>query len=200
MEATPHTPHGPLYLGLDASSSYLALALWEAATMERPAAGVLASFCEEVERNHARRLPGALEGLFAQAGAVPRDLAGITVGLGPGSYTGLRVGVATAQGLARGLGVPLRGEASLTAMAATALNPAQREGLIALDARRGNVYAAVYRYTPETPVRRGEIVKAPRDALRAAKALPYFENVPPDAGYLARRSSLGPTLTSPLYL
>lgn len=187
-------PSGPLYLGLDSASSYLALALWAAR------GGTVASICEEVGRDHARRLPEALTQLLEQIGAAPHDLAGITVGLGPGSYTGLRVGIATAQGLARGLGLPLRGEPSLSAMAAGVLSAATPEGLVALDARRGNVYAGLYHQTLEGPVLQGDLIKAPRDALRAEHTLPYFENVPPDAGYLARRAPLGADAVSPFYL
>jgi len=184
-----------LYLGLDSSSPLLALALWS------QEGRLLASFCEEVGREHARRVTGELDALFARAGVRPQDLAGIAVGTGPGSYTGLRVGVATAKGLARGLGVPLRGEPSLTAAAAGALSEAQPEGLVAFDARRGNLYAGVYRWTPEGVALRGEIVKAPKGALlERYAALPYYENRPPDAAYLARRATLGGNEVQPLYL
>ncbi|ADI13457.1 tRNA (adenosine(37)-N6)-threonylcarbamoyltransferase complex dimerization subunit type 1 TsaB [Truepera radiovictrix] len=184
----------PLYLGLDTASAFLALALWS------PHGGLVAACCEEVGREHARRLPRALDEVFERAGRTPRDLAGVAVGVGPGSYTGLRVGVAAAQGLARGLGVPLRGETSLAAQAASVLGPDLPAALVALDARRGNVYAGVYRYAPQGPVLAGDIVKASRDALRAAHPLPYFENLAPDAGYLARCAQRGASALRPLYL
>jgi tRNA threonylcarbamoyladenosine biosynthesis protein TsaB len=182
-----------LYLGLDSSSPHLALALWSDE--------VLASFCEEVGRDHAQRVTSELDALFARAGVRPQDLAGITVGTGPGSYTGLRVGIAVAKGLARGLGVPLRGEPSLAVMAAGKLSAAQLKGVFALDARRGNVYAGVYRWTPEGVALEGEIIKAAKDTLLERHAnLPYFENLPPDAAYLARRAALGGNEVRPLYL
>jgi tRNA threonylcarbamoyladenosine biosynthesis protein TsaB len=191
---TTDPAEAPLYLGLDTASAFLALALWS------PRGGTVADVCEEVGRDHARRLPGALDALFEAAARAPRDLAGIAVGVGPGSYTGLRVGVATAQGLAKGLGVPLRGETSLAALAASVLSPHLSSALVALDARRGNVYAGVYRYTAQAPVLEGDIVKAARDALRAAHPLPYFENLAPDAGYLARCAQRGANALRPLYL
>jgi tRNA threonylcarbamoyladenosine biosynthesis protein TsaB len=179
------------YLGLDCSSPYLALALYHN--------GVTGAFCEDVGRGHARRVTGALDALFAEAGLTPKDVTGITVGVGPGSYTGLRVGVAVAKGIARSLNIPLRGESSLLAMAATALNETEARGVVALDARRGNVYAGVFRREADKVVQEGELVKAPRSVLQA-EGLPYFEDVAPDAAYLARCAALGAGPVAPLYL
>lgn len=184
------------YLGLDCSSPYLALALYRN--------GVLATFCEDVGRGHARRVTGALDALFAEAGLTPNDVTGITVGVGPGSYTGLRVGVAVAKGIARSLNIPLRGESSLLAMAATALDETMMgktvvRGVVALDARRGNVYAGVFHQEAGKLVQEGDVIKAERSVLQA-KGLPYFENVAPDAAYLARCAALGAGPVIPLYL
>lgn len=179
------------YLGVDCSSPYLALALYSG--------GVLASFCEEVGRDHVKRITGALDTLFEQAGLTPKELRGVCVGVGPGSYTGLRVGVATAQGLARGLNLPLRGESTLLAVAAGVLNDAEPRAVVALDARRGNVYAGVFRFRAGEVGLEGELVKGARAELSASN-LPYFENVPPDAGFLARRGALGANAVTPIYL
>ena len=179
------------YLGVDCSSPYLALALYDS--------GVLASFCEEVGRDHAKRITGALDTLFGQAGLTPKKLRGVCVGVGPGSYTGLRVGVATAQGLARGLNVPLRGESTLLAMAAGVLSDAEPHAIVALDARRGNVYAGVFRFGAGEIEPQRELFKGARADL-TARGLPYFENVPPDAGFLARRGALGANAVTPIYL
>ena len=180
-----------IYLGLDCSSPYLALALYQN--------GVLARFCEEVGRDHAGRITGALDVLFRQAGLTPREIAGVGVGVGPGSYTGLRVGVAAAKGIARSLDVPLRGESSLLALAATALSLQRPRGVVALDARRGNVYAGVFHWRPEGIVQEGELVKVQRETLQG-KGLPYFEGVAPDAAYLARCAARGANTVTPLYL
>lgn len=179
------------YLGVDCSSPYLALALYDG--------GVKASFCEDVGRDHAKRITGALDTLFEEAGLSPKDLLGVGVGVGPGSYTGLRVGVATAQGIARGLGLPLRGESTLLAAAAGVLSETQPYGIVALDARRGNVYAGVFRLHEGEPRLEGGLFKGARDELLAG-GLPYFENRPPDAGFLARRGALGANAAAPIYL
>ena len=195
----PHPRRNPpIYLGIDSSSAYLALALW---SLE----GVLGCFCEEVGREHAARVGVELERLFARADVRRSDLAGVGVGTGPGSYTGLRVGVATAKGVAQGLGVPLSGESSLAAMAAARLTPDEPKGVVALDARRGNVYAGVFeRIEGEAgheEIRYGDIEKVSRDELQARHpTLPYFENVAPDAAYLARCAATGVGSATPLYL
>lgn len=183
-----------IYLGIDSSSRYLALALWSRE-------GVLARFCEEAGRDHAARVGGALEALLEQANVRRSALAGIGVGTGPGSYTGLRVGVAVAQGLAQGLGVALRGESSFGAMAAAQLTRTNPKGVVALDARRGNVYAGVFERVGETFCC-NRLEKVARETLQARYPdLPYFENVPPDAAYLAQRvAEAGAGDVAPLYL
>lgn len=70
------------------------------------------------------------------------DLERIAVGTGPGGFTGLRIGVASARALAQGLGVPLVGVSSLRALAAGA--PAGEPVLAVLDARRGETFVAAY--------------------------------------------------------
>jgi tRNA threonylcarbamoyladenosine biosynthesis protein TsaB len=70
----------------------------------------------------------------------------IAVGLGPGSFTGLRIGIATARGLRAALGLPVVGVCSLDGLARgiTAEAAAGRDRLAVLDARRGEVFAALY--------------------------------------------------------
>lgn len=75
------------------------------------------------------------------------ELGGIGVTVGPGSFTGLRIGVATAKGLAYGLDIPLVGVSSLEAMAAALLedHPEAEFVVPCLDARRKEVFSAIYR-------------------------------------------------------
>ena len=182
----------PIYLGIDSASAYLTLALWSPE-------GVLGRFCEEVGRDHAARIGAELEALLRRTGVDRRDLAGVGVGTGPGSYTGLRVGVATAKGIAQGLGVPLRGESTLAAMAASYLSDATPRGVAALDARRGNVYAGMFERVGGE-LRYGDAEKVARADLSARYPdLPLFE-VAPDAAYLARRAAEGANRAVPLYL
>lgn len=98
------------------------------------------------ERRHASDLLPALAQLLGEVGATARDLDAIVVGTGPGSYTGLRVGVATALGLARATGADLVGVPSVAALAFERLAPAET-GTVLLDARSRQLYLAVYRRT-----------------------------------------------------
>ena len=182
-----------IYLGIDSASAYLSLALWSPE-------GALARFCEEVGRDHAARIGIELGELLERAAVHRGNLSGVGVGTGPGSYTGLKVGIATAKGIAQGLGIPLRGESSLAAMAAATLSEDEPKGVIALDARRGNVYAGVFELA-NGALRYGGVAKTARDSLKAHYPdLPYFENVAPDAAYLARRAAEGANSAVPLYL
>jgi tRNA threonylcarbamoyladenosine biosynthesis protein TsaB len=76
-----------------------------------------------------------VDALLRQAGAHTRELDGVAVGIGPGSFTGVRVGLATARGLALALGVPVAGVSTLDALAAGAPG-----ALPVIDARRSEVF------------------------------------------------------------
>jgi len=89
---------------------------------------------------HAARLLGLVEEALAQAGGTWEDVERLAAGVGPGGFTGLRIGVATARGLAQAHGLPVAGVGSLHALAAAAPDVAA-----VLDARRGEVFAAVWR-------------------------------------------------------
>jgi tRNA threonylcarbamoyladenosine biosynthesis protein TsaB len=76
-----------------------------------------------------------LDALLRQAGVHTRELDGLAVGIGPGSFTGVRIGLATARGLALALGVPVAGVSTLAALAAGAPG-----AVPVIDARRGEVF------------------------------------------------------------
>jgi tRNA threonylcarbamoyladenosine biosynthesis protein TsaB len=76
-----------------------------------------------------------LDALLRQAGTHTRDVEGLAVGIGPGSFTGVRIGLATARGLALALGVPVAGVSTLDALAAGAPG-----ALPVIDARRREVF------------------------------------------------------------
>ena len=90
---------------------------------------------------HASELMPAVANVMARAGVGWWDLDAIAVGVGPGTFTGLRIGIATARALAAANGLPLRPVSSLAALAA-GIEPPQRQALI--DARRGEVFGALY--------------------------------------------------------
>jgi tRNA threonylcarbamoyladenosine biosynthesis protein TsaB len=90
---------------------------------------------------HASELMPAVAHVMESAGADWSDLQAIAVGVGPGTFTGLRIGVATARALATSAGLPLRRVSSLAALAAGIDAPLR---LPLIDARRGEVFAALF--------------------------------------------------------
>jgi tRNA threonylcarbamoyladenosine biosynthesis protein TsaB len=99
-------------------------------------AGQELAFASAEGGHAAQRALVLVDEVIAYAGYEPRDVAQIVVGCGPGSFTGLRIGIASARGLALALGVPCAGVSTLAALAAGA------PGAVALiDARRGELFA-----------------------------------------------------------
>ena len=121
-------------LAFDTSSKALSLAILEDKQ-------VLAETTINIKKNHSITLMPAIDFLMASLDWTPKDLDRIVMAEGPGSYTGLRIAVATAKTLAHTLNIELVGMSSLLA-----LLPSQQEGLVVplMDARRNNVYAGFY--------------------------------------------------------
>jgi tRNA threonylcarbamoyladenosine biosynthesis protein TsaB len=97
----------------------------------------------------ARSLLTGVDGMLLEAGACPSDLGAVVVGTGPGTFTGVRIAVATARALGLSLGIPVLGVSTLSALAAGAVaggtGAALPEVVVpAVDARRGQVFYAVY--------------------------------------------------------
>ncbi len=111
----------------------------------RTATGVQAELTLTGRRRHVETLTPALEHLLQQLDLVPRDLGVVAVDVGPGLFTGLRVGLAAAKGLAQSLGLGVMGATSLDILTAGAAAAGLR-GLVlsCVDARRGEVFAAVH--------------------------------------------------------
>ena len=96
-------------------------------------------------RRQGELLAPSIRKVLAAAAAVPGDLTGIAVGVGPGPYTGLRAGLVTARVLGSALGVPVHGACTLDVIARQAAEAAAgREFIVATDARRKEIYWALY--------------------------------------------------------
>jgi len=126
--------------------------LFEVGAFEAGGAGVrrLGLRSEPMVKGHSERIAGFARDSAAEAGVAFADLDRIGVTVGPGSFTGLRVGLAFAQGLAAALDRPVVGVSALDALAASAEETPAVAALI--DARRGQVYARFWRDgEPEGP-------------------------------------------------
>ena len=107
--------------------------------------GARAAFTLSGRRRHVETLAPATEDLLARVGLVPRQLNLVAVDLGPGLFTGLRVGVAAAKGLAQALGIGVVGLSSLDILTRAAVQRGHGGHLLAaVDARRGEVFATVH--------------------------------------------------------
>jgi tRNA threonylcarbamoyladenosine biosynthesis protein TsaB len=104
----------------------------------------LAEYSLQSRLTHSRRLMAGIEWLLAEAGLVWGQIGGIAVSLGPGSFTGLRIGLSTAKGLVMATGVPLLGVSALDGLAAQLAHAAVPICPV-LDARKKEVYAGFYR-------------------------------------------------------
>jgi tRNA threonylcarbamoyladenosine biosynthesis protein TsaB len=131
---------GPV-LGLDTASATASLAI--------VSHGKVLAQLSRSALSHGAQLPAATAEVVAQAGLRLKDLQGIAVGIGPGSFTGLRVGIAYAKGLVLALGCALIGIPTFDCLALAAFEQASPpEGTAIcpiLDARKGEIYANLYR-------------------------------------------------------
>jgi N6-L-threonylcarbamoyladenine synthase len=120
---------------------------------------VLAQVDQPAPRAANTVLLAAIDTLLGESGIDPWSLCAIACGRGPGSFTGVRIGVATAKGLARGRRLPLVGFSTLDAIAWKARSSARiaEGGLIGVvgDAMRGEVYPALFRVTQDGVTRLG---------------------------------------------
>lgn len=108
---------------------------------------IVAARHEDMARGQAERLMPMLEECLAAAAAGWADLTAIAVGTGPGNFTGVRLSVAAARGLALALGIPAHGVTLFEALAFEQPRPC----LVALDARLGRLYFQAFRPAPDPP-------------------------------------------------
>lgn len=170
-------------LAFDTSSKALSLAILEDKQ-------VLAETTINIKKNHSITLMPAIDFLMARLDWTPKDLDRIVVAEGPGSYTGLRIAVATAKTLAHTLNIELVGMSSLLSLV-----PHQQEGLLVplMDARRNNVYAGFYENAkpvmPEAHLSFAGVLEKVKDADQVTfvgEVAPFVEQIQeqlPQASY-----------------
>lgn len=136
---------------------------------------LLAELTLQIKKTHSERLVPNIEQLLAMAGCGRDGLEAVAVSIGPGSFTGLRIGLATAKALAYALKIPLIGVPTLAALAYGCPVPG---ALLAptMDAQKGNIYFALYRW---------------QDGALAEIAPPSFQSAAAVAGQLAARGEPG---------
>jgi tRNA threonylcarbamoyladenosine biosynthesis protein TsaB len=124
-------------LALDTSTTHLTIAVLDDEK-------VLSSYHEQVDRNHSSLLVPMIDKTLKNAKLELRDIDAFAVGVGPGSFTGLRIGIATVKGLALSSGKPI---VTVPTFDAVAMNVIGYEGVICpvLDARKNKVYGCFYK-------------------------------------------------------
>ena len=113
--------------------------------------GVIAQYSLNIEVTHSERLMSTVDRVLKDTGLAVSDLVGFAVAIGPGSFTGLRIGLATVKGLALATGNPVAAVPTLQALAWN-LPYAAYPVCPLLDARKNEVYAALYRFDEKTLV------------------------------------------------
>jgi tRNA threonylcarbamoyladenosine biosynthesis protein TsaB len=139
-------------LAIDTSTDVAGVALYDgqSCAARSPAANTASS---AVPLQHGERLLGLIDATLQEAGWKKHDLELVACCIGPGSFTGVRVGVATAKGIALALGLPIVGIGSLEVMAyahfagGAASHDAEEAAVALLDARKGEVFWAAYAST-----------------------------------------------------
>lgn len=126
-----------MILAFDTATDRLTVALGTADS-------IIAEINEDAPRAHLSRLLPAIDALAKEAKIKLSDIDQIAVGIGPGSFTGLRIALATAQGLAHGLGRPLIGVATLDVIATAQAGQSDRDIYAVMDAKRREVFTAGY--------------------------------------------------------
>jgi tRNA threonylcarbamoyl adenosine modification protein YeaZ len=146
-------------------------------------------------RAHAEQLTPNVLGALADAGLTVNDLNAVVVGCGPGPFTGLRVGMATAAAYGHALGIPVHGVCSLDAIGVNTTGDA----LVVTDARRREVYWARYRDGVRVD---GPAVNAPADVPGASEAMERPPVYPSVAGLVRAVTdwTAPPAPLIPLYL
>lgn len=145
-------------LALETSTEYCSVALWQD--------GATVDHCELVGQKHSEVLMEMLDALLRDAGVKLAQLDGIAFGMGPGSFTGVRIACGVTQGLALGANLPVAGICTLEALAGAS---GHDKVIAALDARMNELYHAVYeKHDGEWKVMSEPCLCKPEDAPKVA--------------------------------
>ncbi|HKI81223.1 MAG TPA: tRNA (adenosine(37)-N6)-threonylcarbamoyltransferase complex dimerization subunit type 1 TsaB [Pseudodesulfovibrio sp.] len=127
---------------------------------------VLAEYSLDIPTTHSRRVFNQVETVMKDVGAAWSDLAGVAISLGPGSFTGLRIGLSLAKGLVLAHNLPFLGVSTLDGLARQVVCLPTTKVCALLDARKQEVYAALYECGVNgLPVRTGEDLVLPPEKL-----------------------------------
>lgn len=155
-----------LILAIDTSTSAITVSLHDESRAITPRSHLDA-------RAHTEWLAPLIESCLGDADKRPSDLTGIAIGVGPGPFTGLRVGMVTGLTMGHALGVPVHGVCSLDVLAHQAIGLVDGDVLVATDARRKEVYWARYAVRSDIVERLTEpAVDRPADLPDDVRALP----------------------------
>jgi tRNA threonylcarbamoyladenosine biosynthesis protein TsaB len=128
---------------------------------------IISEYLLNIPVTHSERLLGTIELILKEARFTIGDLDGWTISLGPGSFTGLRIGVSTVKGLALATRKPVAGVSTLDVLASQVSSTPYLICPI-LDARKGEVYTAFYRYGEGNDLKRQSVYRAikPEDLMK----------------------------------
>ena len=131
--------NGHLIIGIDSATSGCSVAIMAGGR-------VLASRAKEMSRGQAEELMPMVAAALKEAAITPTDLDLVAVSIGPGSFTGLRIGLAAARGLALSLSIPCIGVSTFETCAAAVDKTvlAERKLLVAIETRRDDIYAQLF--------------------------------------------------------
>ncbi|MBC7235411.1 MAG: tRNA (adenosine(37)-N6)-threonylcarbamoyltransferase complex dimerization subunit type 1 TsaB [Chloroflexi bacterium] len=138
-----------MLLAIDTATRYASLALYDES-------GVVAEWSWRSENNHSAEVLSAIDTLLGQQGLYPSDLVAVAVAKGPGSFTGLRIGMSVAKGLCLALDIPIIAIPTLDITTYAVGDPGGPVYAV-LEAGRGRICVARYHFEQGLPVQEGDI-------------------------------------------
>ena len=187
------SPSDPLILGFDTSAAYCTAALVQGET-------VLAHRHEDMSKGQAERIMSLIDDVLDDAGKSLQDLTALGVGIGPGNFTGLRISVSAARGMALGLGIPAVGVSAFDA-----LRYGTKGGCACtVDARRDQIYVQVFEASgtahPPVITTAATLPEQAGPVIGAAGVPPVFPVAIAIAHVAAQRFETTTDRPAPLYL